>query len=128
MELSRLFGIPPCHLRLGWLEPLPRHILGRAQARRVPSTGACRVVRETFRCRHRFIDLTRAGRVCALRGSVLLGFESAAFCTGTLPDNISPFSFFSRSCTAIHCYNVKLLTFGTLIVRSSQLFASPFHT
>jgi hypothetical protein len=59
----------------------------------------------------------------ALRGFLPVGFGF----TGTLTASISSFSFFNLLNSPIHCSNVKLLTFDTFTVRSSQLFASPFQ-
>src|SRR5690242_20418939 len=42
-----------------------------------------------------------------------------------LPPRISAFSFFSLSYSSIHCSSVRLLTFGTFTVRSSQFAESP---
>jgi hypothetical protein len=60
-----------------------------------------------------------------LHNLVLVDFGSVALFFGILPDNISSFTFFKRLNSSIHSSSVKLLTFGTLTVLSSQLFASP---
>jgi hypothetical protein len=61
-----------------------------------------------------------------LRGFAPVDFGSTAFFSGRLPATISSFTFFSRLNSSIHCSNVKLLTFGTFTVRSSQLSAITF--
>jgi len=55
-----------------------------------------------------------------LRGFV---FGSAVFLVGNLQGSISSFTFFNLLNSPIHCSSVKLLTFGTFTVRSSQSFA-----